>query len=405
MIAMRIRQARLAAGWSQDQLSERMTRSGRPVTKAAISKYETGKSIPSASVLLTLAQVLGMSVEMLQSSPSLEITWLAFRRRSSLSAVAQERIQQAAALIAEHQFNLESMLHPNEQPRFPDVRRVTTPDEAEAAAQAVRQHWGLGDQPVHSVVGRIEDAGGVVIPWEGEEEGFDGLAGWVNDARPLMVLSMRSQADRLRFSAAHELGHLLMDTSGLPDKDQEKLAHRFAAALLVPASAARRELGERRRRLEWAEVGLLKQKYGMSMSAWVFRAKDLGIISEGYSREMWQQMSERDWRRHEPTVYDFTGQEQPYRLRQMVLRAVTERLITPEQGRRICRDCFTETAAPPDAAPDHYSAHDLLRLPPEERSSILARMFSEAANEDFEIFNAEGEGDFDDDDEEVDFAG
>lgn len=40
------------------------------------------------------------------------------------------------------------------------------------------------------------------------------------------------------------------------------------------------ELGANRTTLDVVELRLLKRKYGLSMQAWIFRAKDLGIISE-----------------------------------------------------------------------------------------------------------------------------
>ena len=73
-------------------------------------------------------------------------------------------------------------------------------------------------------------------------------------------------------SLAHELGHLVMDCRGVKSKEEEKLAHRFAAAFIVPAAVARRELGPRRRSLNLAELALLKGKHGLSMQGWARRA-------------------------------------------------------------------------------------------------------------------------------------
>ena len=392
MIAARIRQARLIAGWSQDQLAERLSASGLPLTKAAISKYETGKSIPTAQTILKLAQVLKVRSEYFLTEPSLLVNWLAFRRHSTLSKAAQERVMHYAAQVAERQLELESLLYPDETPQFPPTQRVTTPDEAEAAAAALRHAWQLDEHPIDNLFQVVEDHGGVVVEWHEDIGEFDGLAGWGNAAAPLTVINMQVKADRRRFNLAHEIGHLLMDTHALTDKQEEKLAHRFAAALLVPAAAAFRELGSARRHIDWRELGLLKQKYGMSMAAWIFRAKDLGIISENTSTEMWQELSANGWRKAEP--FDYIGKEEPSRLKQMTLRAVAEGLISEDQGRIVCPDCFQDLPTP-DKKP-YPSARDLLRLPLEERNRIVAEMFEQSADEDFEIFEANGEADFDD---------
>ena len=78
------------------------------------------------------------------------------------------------------------------------------------------------------------------------------------------------------------------------------MAHRFAAALLVPADAARQELGEKRRHLAFTELGVLKEKYGLSMQAWIRRAKDLEIISESVYKSLCIQFSSKGWRKREP---------------------------------------------------------------------------------------------------------
>ncbi|MBK9750789.1 MAG: ImmA/IrrE family metallo-endopeptidase [Chloroflexi bacterium] len=392
MIAARIRQARLIAGWSQDQLAQQLSAIGTSITKAAISKYETGKSVPSAQMLLQLAQVLKVKSEYFFTEPKLQVEWLAFRRHKTLSVMTQERVKHYAAQVAERQVELQSLLYPDEQPQFPSVRRVHTFDEAEAAALELRAMWQLDDHPIDNLFQTVEDRGGIVVEWREDVGEFDGLAGWGNDSAPVAVINMGVKEDRRRFNLAHELGHLLMDTQELPDKEEELLAHRFAAALLVPAHVVRKELGLHRHQLDWHELGLLKQKYGMSMAAWVYRAKALNIISENYATDLWQEMSSYGWRKTEP--YDYIGKEEPSRLKQMTLRAVAEGLISEEQGRVVCPDCFPNPVRTDNKG--YLSARDLLKLPLEERNKLVAEMLSKSADEDIEIFEANGNDDFDD---------
>ena len=62
--------------------------------------------------------------------------------------------------------------------------------------------------------------------------------------RPVIVLGDdKAKRDRERFSAAHELGHLVMhDPESAGTKIIEDQAHRFAAAFLMPADDIRGEL-------------------------------------------------------------------------------------------------------------------------------------------------------------------
>jgi len=165
------------------------------------------------------------------------------------------------------------------RPDFPGKSKVNCIDDVENAAKSLRKRWGLGVVPLESVIELVEDKGGIVILSSSAEGEFDGLCGWANELYPVIVSSGAVSADRRRFSGAHELGHLLLETSGFSDKEQEMMANRFAAAFIVPSEAAILELGRQRRNLSLDELALLKAKYGLSIQAWIYRALDLGIIA------------------------------------------------------------------------------------------------------------------------------
>ncbi len=130
--------------------------------------------------------------------------------------------------------------------------------------------------------------------------------------------------DRKRFNLAHELGHRVLDLAG--SLDCESSCHRFAGAFLVPAFAARRELTPPRQRLGIEELVLLKRKYGMSMQAWIYRAKDLKILSEHGATGMFREFSRRGYRKHEPGAP--LPAEQPTRMQRLVSMALAEDLIS-----------------------------------------------------------------------------
>ena len=54
-----------------------------------------------------------------------------------------------------------------------------------------------------------------------------------------------------------------MDVGDVDERTEETLAHRFAAAFLVTATTARRELGSKRRHLDFRELTMLTQKHGL----------------------------------------------------------------------------------------------------------------------------------------------
>lgn len=383
MIGERIRQARLLAGLTQEALADALTDAGHPATKAVISKYEKNKSTPSAQFLLLAASILDVPSSYFTHQPSLEVNWLAFRRHSTLPVREQEAVKAYAADVAELQIELQSLLHPGSGADLPEIMSVTSMEDAEQAAMRLRERWELDENPIDSLVQTAEDHQVIVVGWRKHGGEFDELSGWCNQ-HPVTVVSTAVDADRRRFTLAHELGHLVMDTRAVTEKVAEKLAHRFAAALLVPTERVIHELGARRTRLDWEELGILKRKYGVSMAAWIYRAKDLGIITEHYAANLYREMGERGWRKHEPI--DYIADEEPLKLEQMAHRAVAEGLISPDQIRRVYPDWFERELT--SSSTGRFTIYDLLELPEDEQQKVMEAAFAAAANEEFEVFEA-----------------
>ena len=134
-------------------------------------------------------------------------------------------------------------------------------------------------------------------------EGREAFSVWatVSDREiPVIAVSTGRPGDRLRFSIAHELGHLVLHKQ-LPVKtaaEIENAANRFAAEFLMPADAMRTELATP---VSLTTVARLKPKWGVAMQALIYRAKDLDIISDRQYRYLFQQLSARGWRTAEPT--------------------------------------------------------------------------------------------------------
>ncbi len=98
------------------------------------------------------------------------------------------------------------MQHLETLPRDQTVRTV---DEAERLAALVRQDWSLDDVPIDDMTRLVEMKGGIVFGEQRESDTrFDGLSGWINGERPVVVLNLSMPADRRRFSLAHELTRL-----------------------------------------------------------------------------------------------------------------------------------------------------------------------------------------------------
>ncbi len=67
------------------------------------------------------------------------------------------------------------------------------------------------------------------------------MAGLANGCHAVVGVDPSVEDDRKRFTLAHELGHLVMDTNTVTDSSvKERLANRFASAFLVTKRSQKR---------------------------------------------------------------------------------------------------------------------------------------------------------------------
>jgi hypothetical protein len=79
----------------------------------------------------------------------------------------------------------------------------------------------------------------------------------------------------------------------------EAEAHRFAAELLLPSASIREQLPHRPL---WPRLQALKEHWGVSMQALLYRARELGVHSDVTYRNAMMRMSKEGWRRQEPGI-------------------------------------------------------------------------------------------------------
>jgi Zn-dependent peptidase ImmA (M78 family) len=109
--------------------------------------------------------------------------------------------------------------------------------------------------------------------------------------------------DRLRFTLAHELGHLLMH--GIPSPTMEDEADRFASEFLMPAEDIKPALSQ----FSLAKAASLKPYWKVSMWALIRRARDLATISENQYRYLCMAMSATGYKTREPTELQIPVEE------------------------------------------------------------------------------------------------
>jgi Zn-dependent peptidase ImmA (M78 family)/DNA-binding XRE family transcriptional regulator len=323
-IGERIKQARKANKMSLRELAEKAE-----ISAMAISKYERGLDTPSSGVVLRLAQALGVSVDFLFRPQKITVQLQAYHKHATLGVKEQDAILMRIQEWLERYLEIESFF-PDEVlkarlPKYP----IHSAYDAEEVALKLRDTWNLGLDPIENLTQLLEDQGVKVGSVSGYVD-FDACT-FMADGVPVIVSKAELPGDRQRFNLGHELGHLILDVEkGL---DPEAICHRFLGAFLVPEQAARFELGKGRSTLDLNELYLLKQKYGLSMQAWIFRARDLGVISESAAARLFQRFRANGWHRHEPG--EALATEKPLRMQRLTYRALAEDLISRSRAQEL----------------------------------------------------------------------
>ncbi len=324
-IGGRIKLARKANAMSLRALAGKID-----ISAMAISKYERDENNPSSSVLLRLAKALDVKVEYFFRPPPEAVSLTLFRKHSSLGKTALDSINARIQEWLERYLEIESFFENGFNP-FNSLQeyRVSSLGDVEEVANKVRNLWDLGLDPIDDLIDVLESKG-IKIGLIDCGDGFDGCT-FMNKGVPVIVVRRDIPGDRQRFNIAHELGHILLNVS--EEKLEEKAAFRFAAAFLFPKENAIQELGKHRTRLGIDELYLLKHKYGISMQAIIYRAKDLGIIKEAYFKKLFISFRKQGFRVEEPG--DEFPPEEPKRMKHLLLRLLAEEIITQSRAQEL----------------------------------------------------------------------
>ncbi len=329
MIGNKLKVARSASGLSLRALADAMS---GIVSAQAIGKYERNEDMPSSRVLIALAAALGVREEYLLSEDELVLEGVDFRKKARTSSREEAALEARAIHMLERYLAVEDLLQMRsvewEQPRSAP-HPVADLRDAEDAARSVREDWGLGNDPIPQLAELLEERGVKILSLD--LDNIDGLAARVRrkdrSAARVIVIKRSSWSERKRFSLAHELGHMVIAPSG--GVDEEKAAHRFAGAFLVPADVLRAEVGVNRSLISIGELVVLKKRFGVSIQALTYRCKDLGIINQAAFGRLFKTFAERGWRTmpfEEPETMP-PEMEEPKRFERLCYRALAERVI------------------------------------------------------------------------------
>ncbi len=286
--------ARESRGYQQKELASLLH-----VTQGKISKVESGFLSVSSGFLAELSHVLHYPEQFFSQNADIYPLGLNFYRKNK--GIDQRTIRRIEAFVNIRRTEIESLLrsvsieHPKIVPVWdPEEDRFGSPEKV---AAALRQEWRIQKGPITNLTTVLEDACIIIIPCSFGTRYFSGLSTITNLGSHIIFVNGDMPGDRLRFTLAHELGHIIMHRT-LTDAMEEQ-ADRFASEFLMPANEIRSQLT----RITIDRLPALKLYWKVSMGALITRAHTLHQIDDGHQRLLWMQMSKYGYRLNEPIEY------------------------------------------------------------------------------------------------------
>lgn len=285
-IPQNIRRVRASRGLSQGNVAEKAG-----LSRNAYRSIEIGEAEPRVSSLQGIARALDVPLPELLAEPP-RLSSVRFRSGKLRTNKAQARRDEVVVRVARWlaDFNgLEKLLGSAQRYALDGLSdrlaRQSGPERPIQAAQQGREALGLRpDEPIRDVCGLLESAGVKVWPAAMEPDDFFGLSVAAGDGGPAVVANVRDDisVERRIFTAAHELGHLLLHPGAYDvdkvneDEGEEKEADLFASRFLMPNEVFRKEWRDTYGLPFVDRVLHVKRLFRVSYQTVLFRLVELG---------------------------------------------------------------------------------------------------------------------------------
>jgi len=288
---LRLEFARKRRGLTKKELASKVG-----VTPRSISMFENNENPPCDETIKKLSLALNFPQPFFICDDDIEIPLqetVSFRAMSRMSAAKRDAALTAGGIA----FMFNSWVEERFTLPETDLIEIEKGESPEAAAMMLRQHWGLGELSIRNVIHLMEAKGVRVFSLAENAVEVDAYSLW-RDNTPFIFLNTLKSAERSKFDAAHELGHLILHKHGAPvGQEAEREADQFASALLMPRSSV---LGSTTRLVTLSSLIKLKKNWGVSLAALAYRMHKLGILSDWKYRSFCIEMSRKGYNKTEP---------------------------------------------------------------------------------------------------------
>lgn len=286
-------------------LSQKEAASAIGISQGKLSKAELGVQELTSETLEKVSEVYRLPLSFFFSNEEkTPTTHLHFRRKLTIS---RKSIDSFIAIIQFLKMAIDNLMKSFEFPEYslPSIE-VTDENGPVEIAQEIRFLLKLQEAPIPNLTNVLENAGILILKFDFGVEQIDGVSTITDEGHRIIFLNSAQPPDKMRFSLAHELGHLIMHfevKTNYPD-EIENQAHAFASELLFPISQARAYLPV----FSFPTMLALKKKWGISMRAIAQKSKYFNLIDPESFRNLQKAFSKNGYTKKEP---GFVAPENP----------------------------------------------------------------------------------------------
>lgn len=271
------------------------------VTPATITGWENGTKTPTTGNISRLCMRFGVGPEFFSYRPSSGALCSGgdafFRSLRSTTAKERAKSSAFADVVERIVISFEPLVN---FPAYFDPEYLGF-ESPEMAAQDTRLKMGLGNGPVEDLM-EIAEASGIFVVYGPRSSRSVDAFSRLTAPNPLIVLNpAKNDYYRQRFDIAHEIGHLVMHGGRQPgSREIENEANRFASEFLAPSESISRSLPSKMDKRGWEKLRTLKEIWGVSLQALLYRSHSLEILSDQAYRNAMAKISKLGWRTKEP---------------------------------------------------------------------------------------------------------
>lgn len=303
VVPIRIKEARISREMSLEDLSKELL-----ISRQSLSKYELGSVQIDEEQIINISKILNYPIDFFYKEKNEFCSNSIVHFRSTTIPQKTKKMFEQRVFIFD-EYIVRTLKDYIEFPKLNliDVNAFNLDneeefDKIEEIALELRKFWNLGLEPIMNLTNILLKNGIIISNLDLNNIKVDGFSTWISGVPYIFVGSDKKSAVRMRFSLAHELGHIILHSHITEEEAKrnhkriEAEANRFASAFLMPQSTFLEDIFS----LNLDSFISIKRKWKVSIGAIIRRLYDLEMITEQQYSNLNRYINLKSWRKNEP---------------------------------------------------------------------------------------------------------